>query len=222
MGWDTHVIGAGYDGDDYWARDVGPDGGAAPAQEAAVHVVADTRDDERVAAQSRSEPTRPGCCPRTVPFERGRRTADWVIGLALRPEGYGVHCHRSAVWGVMDGLMGQRTAAEAARQAVSTLPTKKGSHRVSTLNTEDGEHADHFARIPRTALSFARKAATRAVRDDRLSRTGGRAHAPCTDRRLGTDRGHGVRHTAHLGLARPECASDAVPDGRPALRDQVV
>ncbi|MGI5143872.1 MULTISPECIES: DUF5709 domain-containing protein [unclassified Streptomyces] len=46
LGWDTNVVGASYDGDDYWARDVGPDGGAASAQEAAVHVVADTRDDE--------------------------------------------------------------------------------------------------------------------------------------------------------------------------------
>jgi hypothetical protein len=46
LGWDTNVIGASYDGDDYWARDVGSDGGAASAQEAAVHVVADTRDDE--------------------------------------------------------------------------------------------------------------------------------------------------------------------------------
>lgn len=43
VGWDTGVLDSGYDGDDYWARDVGIDDGAASAEEAAVHVVPDTR-----------------------------------------------------------------------------------------------------------------------------------------------------------------------------------
>ncbi|MFJ4988872.1 DUF5709 domain-containing protein [Streptomyces sp. NPDC088732] len=43
LGWDTDVLAAGYDGDDYWARDVGIDDGAASAEEAAVHVVPDAR-----------------------------------------------------------------------------------------------------------------------------------------------------------------------------------
>ncbi|MFE0631644.1 DUF5709 domain-containing protein [Streptomyces sp. NPDC058864] len=42
LGWDTDVLTAGYDGDDYWARDVGIDNGAASAEEAAVHVVPDS------------------------------------------------------------------------------------------------------------------------------------------------------------------------------------
>jgi uncharacterized protein DUF5709 len=42
---DTDVLAAGYDGDDYWARDVGIDNGAASAEEAAVHVVPDIRGD---------------------------------------------------------------------------------------------------------------------------------------------------------------------------------
>ncbi|MFW6690675.1 DUF5709 domain-containing protein [Streptomyces sp. MAR4 CNX-425] len=45
VGWDTNVVAEGYDGDDYWARDVGIDSGAASAEEAAVHVVPDTRED---------------------------------------------------------------------------------------------------------------------------------------------------------------------------------
>ncbi|MEV6297040.1 DUF5709 domain-containing protein [Streptomyces sp. NPDC051896] len=45
LGWDTDVLAAGYDGDDYWARDVGIDNGAASAEEAAVHVVRDTQED---------------------------------------------------------------------------------------------------------------------------------------------------------------------------------
>jgi len=39
LSWDTDVSGVEYDGDDYWARDVGIDGGAASAEESAVHVV---------------------------------------------------------------------------------------------------------------------------------------------------------------------------------------
>jgi hypothetical protein len=35
--WDTDV--GGDDGDDYWAKDVGIDGGAASAEESAIHVV---------------------------------------------------------------------------------------------------------------------------------------------------------------------------------------
>ncbi|MER5917333.1 DUF5709 domain-containing protein [Streptomyces sp. NPDC001982] len=45
LSWDTDVLAAGYDGDDYWARDVGIDNGAASAEEAAVHVVPDTLED---------------------------------------------------------------------------------------------------------------------------------------------------------------------------------
>ncbi|WP_030900139.1 DUF5709 domain-containing protein [Streptomyces sp. NRRL F-5126] len=39
VAWDTDVTGVAYDGDDYWARDVGTDGGAASAEESAVHIV---------------------------------------------------------------------------------------------------------------------------------------------------------------------------------------
>ncbi|WP_078879158.1 DUF5709 domain-containing protein [Streptomyces sp. NRRL B-24720] len=45
VSWDTDVTVTGYDGDNYWARDVGIDSGAASAEEAAVHVVPDTTDD---------------------------------------------------------------------------------------------------------------------------------------------------------------------------------
>ncbi|MER7743607.1 DUF5709 domain-containing protein [Streptomyces sp. NPDC096538] len=45
LSWDTDVNVTGYDGDDYWARDVGIDGGAASAEEAAIHIVPDTGDD---------------------------------------------------------------------------------------------------------------------------------------------------------------------------------
>ncbi|MEU6577215.1 DUF5709 domain-containing protein [Streptomyces sp. NPDC046805] len=45
LGWDTDVLAGGHDGDDYWARDVGTDNGAASAEEAAVHVVPDTQED---------------------------------------------------------------------------------------------------------------------------------------------------------------------------------
>lgn len=45
LSWDTGIEPTGYDGDDYWARDVGIDGGAASAEEAAVHVVRDSNDD---------------------------------------------------------------------------------------------------------------------------------------------------------------------------------
>ncbi len=45
LGWDTGIDATGYDGDDYWARDVGIDGGAASAEEAAVHIVPDNSDD---------------------------------------------------------------------------------------------------------------------------------------------------------------------------------
>lgn len=44
---DAGAENTGYDGVDYWARDVGIDGGAASAEEAAVHVVVDPYDDER-------------------------------------------------------------------------------------------------------------------------------------------------------------------------------
>jgi hypothetical protein len=44
LSWETDVLGAGY-GDDYWARDVGIDNGAASSEEAAVHVVPDTQED---------------------------------------------------------------------------------------------------------------------------------------------------------------------------------
>ncbi|WP_329460788.1 DUF5709 domain-containing protein [Streptomyces sp. NBC_01497] len=37
--WNKDVSGAQYDGDDYWAKDVGIDGGAASAEESAIHVV---------------------------------------------------------------------------------------------------------------------------------------------------------------------------------------
>lgn len=39
LSWDTNVTDIRYDGDDYWARDVGIDGGAASAEESAVHIV---------------------------------------------------------------------------------------------------------------------------------------------------------------------------------------
>ncbi|WP_411093544.1 DUF5709 domain-containing protein [Streptomyces sp. 049-1] len=39
LSWDTDVTDVSYDGDDYWARDVGIDGGAASAEESAVHVI---------------------------------------------------------------------------------------------------------------------------------------------------------------------------------------
>ncbi|WP_432164285.1 DUF5709 domain-containing protein [Streptomyces tendae] len=39
LSWDTNVTDISYDGDDYWARDVGIDGGAASAEESAVHIV---------------------------------------------------------------------------------------------------------------------------------------------------------------------------------------
>lgn len=39
LGWDTDISDVQYDGDDYWARDVGIDGGAASAEESAIHVV---------------------------------------------------------------------------------------------------------------------------------------------------------------------------------------
>ncbi|WP_432163608.1 DUF5709 domain-containing protein [Streptomyces tendae] len=42
LSWDTGIVTAEYDGDDYWARDVGIDGGAASAEEAAVHIVRDS------------------------------------------------------------------------------------------------------------------------------------------------------------------------------------
>jgi hypothetical protein len=45
VSWDTDVESVGYDGDDYWARDVGLDGGAASAEEGAIHVVPDASDD---------------------------------------------------------------------------------------------------------------------------------------------------------------------------------
>ncbi|MFE6555102.1 DUF5709 domain-containing protein [Streptomyces sp. NPDC057746] len=44
LSWDTGIDATGYDGDDYWARDVGIDGGAASAEEAAVHIVPETSD----------------------------------------------------------------------------------------------------------------------------------------------------------------------------------
>ncbi|MGW1886009.1 DUF5709 domain-containing protein [Streptomyces sp. NPDC001970] len=47
VAWDTDVVHKDYDGYDYWARDVGIDGGAASAEEAAVHIVADPDDRER-------------------------------------------------------------------------------------------------------------------------------------------------------------------------------
>ncbi|WP_411093612.1 DUF5709 domain-containing protein [Streptomyces sp. 049-1] len=46
LSWDTGIVTAGYDGDDYWARDVGIDGGSASAEEAAVHIVRDSAADE--------------------------------------------------------------------------------------------------------------------------------------------------------------------------------
>ncbi|MFH8447053.1 DUF5709 domain-containing protein [Streptomyces sp. NPDC018026] len=45
LSWDTGIVTTGYDGDDYWARDVGIDGGASSAEEAAVHIVPDADDD---------------------------------------------------------------------------------------------------------------------------------------------------------------------------------
>ncbi|WP_329460632.1 DUF5709 domain-containing protein [Streptomyces sp. NBC_01497] len=39
LSWDTDVTGVRYDGDDYWAKDVGIDGGAASAEESAIHVI---------------------------------------------------------------------------------------------------------------------------------------------------------------------------------------
>jgi hypothetical protein len=45
ISWDTDVLVEDYDGDDYWARDVGIDNGAASAEEAAVHVVPDSPQD---------------------------------------------------------------------------------------------------------------------------------------------------------------------------------
>ncbi|MGQ4422252.1 DUF5709 domain-containing protein [Streptomyces violaceoruber] len=39
LSWDMNVTDISYDGDDYWARDVGIDGGAASAEESAVHIV---------------------------------------------------------------------------------------------------------------------------------------------------------------------------------------
>ncbi|MEU8756336.1 DUF5709 domain-containing protein [Streptomyces chartreusis] len=45
ISWDTDVLVEGHDGDDYWARDVGIDNGAASAEEAAVHVIPDSPQD---------------------------------------------------------------------------------------------------------------------------------------------------------------------------------
>ncbi|MFF7199555.1 MULTISPECIES: DUF5709 domain-containing protein [unclassified Streptomyces] len=48
LAWDTDVTGGRrYDGYDYWAHDVGIDGGAASAEEAAVHIVPDAEDQQR-------------------------------------------------------------------------------------------------------------------------------------------------------------------------------
>jgi Family of unknown function (DUF5709) len=39
LSWTTNVTDIRYDGDDYWAKDVGIDGGAASAEESAVHII---------------------------------------------------------------------------------------------------------------------------------------------------------------------------------------
>ncbi|WP_411093423.1 DUF5709 domain-containing protein [Streptomyces sp. 049-1] len=46
LSWDAGIVTAEYDGDDYWARDVDIDGGAASAEKAAVHIVRDSAGDE--------------------------------------------------------------------------------------------------------------------------------------------------------------------------------